>query len=115
MGLLTISSLGIRLVRDPEREDGIQFRPDLGASKQVLLNKGIIVQVEIGVDNVTAEAIRQQGNEVPESVTCSAMVDTGASCLCIDETIAERLALSRRGTAPTSSSKQADKAIRRMV
>jgi len=71
------------------------------AGRTYLRDHGIIIQVEIGVDNQTAEALRQQGHPVPASVTCSALIDTGASNLAIDPTIAQQLGLRRTGTRPT--------------
>lgn len=98
MGLLTIGMTAVRVTINPSDPTDVQVRPDLGAGQTDLKDRGIIIQVEIGVDNLTAEALRQQGLPVPPTVPCDALVDTGASNFAIDLSIARQLGLSRTGT-----------------
>lgn len=51
----------------------------------------------IGVDEATADALRALGQPVPNPVPSQALIDTGASMLSIDSTIAQALHLTRRG------------------
>jgi predicted aspartyl protease len=70
----------------------------LGGGAEALAAHGIILNVAIGVDSFTAEALRAQAQPVPNPSSCQALLDTGASTLAIDRTIAQALRLSRRGT-----------------
>lgn len=69
----------------------------MGGGEQALARQGIVLSVAIGVDNYTATSLRAQGLNVPNPVPCQALLDTGASCLCIDSSIAKQLGLARRG------------------
>ncbi len=62
-----------------------------------MANKGIVVNVEIGIDLATAEALRACAQPVPNSIPCSALVDTGSSILAIDQSLAQSLNLVKRG------------------
>ncbi len=75
----------------------IQLGVALGASGTLLANKGIIINVELGIDLATAEALRAFAQPVPTSITCQALIDTGSSILAIDQSIAQQLNLVKRG------------------
>ncbi|MGD6805413.1 MAG: retroviral-like aspartic protease family protein [Candidatus Bathyarchaeia archaeon] len=62
-----------------------------------LANKGIIINVEIGIDLATAEALRASDLHVPNPVPCQALIDTGSSILAVDQSIAQSLNLVKRG------------------
>ncbi len=97
MGLLTIGYTSYQVNLDPKNPKNVRVLPDIRASQNQLLQRGIILQVEVGVDDQTAETLRQQGNAVPQSISCQALVDTGASALGIETSIATQLGLSRKG------------------
>lgn len=82
MGKLTIWPIGIQA-------------PSTGGN--ALAAKGIVFNVEIGVDVATADLLTQCRQPVPNPITSQALVDTGASFLAIDQSIAQKLNLARRG------------------
>ncbi len=59
----------------------------------VMLQRGPCVQVTIGLADVVAQQILQQGKPLPTPITGFAMIDTGASSTCIDDAIAQQLGL----------------------
>lgn len=69
----------------------------MGGGRDALAAQGIIVSVAVGIDESTADALRASGQQVPASVPCQALLDTGASMLSIDQSIGRALRLSRRG------------------
>jgi hypothetical protein len=54
----------------------------------------------IGVSQPRRHALTLGGAPVPNDVRVSAMVDTGASCTCVDPTVLLALGLSPTGTVP---------------
>lgn len=99
MGTLTVWPVGIqvRALPDPSNPGQMQVAVALGGGLEALAARGIIINVAIGVDGFTAEALRAQGQPTPNPFTCQALLDTGASTLAIDQSIARNLGLSRRG------------------
>jgi predicted aspartyl protease len=97
MGLLTIQSFALRLVPNPAnpQEQQVQHSPAI-ASKQII-QSGILLQVALGLDSATSSYLNGVGTPVPNPVMSTALVDTGASSLCIDSSIAQALGLKRRG------------------
>jgi predicted aspartyl protease len=77
--------------------DQIPIGVALGAGGALLQNKGILINVEIGIDNATAEALRATAQPIPNPITCQAPIDTGSSILAIDQSIAQKLGLVKRG------------------
>ncbi|MCW6169304.1 MAG: retropepsin-like domain-containing protein [Thermoplasmatales archaeon] len=97
MGLLTLSPMGFKTASDPNDPKKIHFQwnPSLGAS--VLAQSGIILNVAISPDMPTASTLQTQGVQTPQPFLCKALVDTGASGLAIDKTIASTLGLKKKG------------------
>ena len=97
MGLLTLSPMGFNTAPDPNdpKKIRIQWNPSLGAS--YLAQSGIILNVTISPDMLTVSALQTQGMQTPQPLLCKALVDTGASGLAIDKTIASTLGLKRKG------------------
>jgi hypothetical protein len=75
----------------------IQIGVALGTAGALLANKGIIINVEIGIDLSTAEALRAFAQPIPNPISCQALIDTGSSILAIDQSIAQSLNLVKRG------------------
>jgi len=71
----------------------------LGAGAQVLASKGIVLNVGIGVDNFTADALHAQNLPLPQPFNGPALVDTGASGLALDTSVVRQLGLLRQGIA----------------
>lgn len=99
MGLLTITHQAMEFRPDPSNPQNVQIRilPDVSSTQ--LANLGVRLQVEISVDNVTANYFLSQNQQIPQAMKCDALLDTGASCLCIDSSIAQQLKLARKGIA----------------
>ncbi len=58
-----------------------------------LLIKGPVIQVVVSVAQSIAGQLVQQGKPLPEPISGSALVDTGATSTCIDDEIAKKLGL----------------------
>lgn len=59
----------------------------------VLFRSGPCMQVSISVAEPVAVQLLQQGKKLPAPISGMALVDTGASTTCIDETVAQKLLL----------------------
>ncbi|HRD66679.1 MAG TPA: aspartyl protease family protein [Candidatus Competibacter sp.] len=70
-----------------------------GVNVQIQAN-GPIITAQIGVSSPRRAALTQSGATVPPSVPCRLLVDTGASCTCVDPTIIKQLGLSPSGSVP---------------
>jgi predicted aspartyl protease len=60
-------------------------------AKQVLHERGPIVQVTVGLMSAMAQQLTQQGTPIPGLVTGLALIDTGASMTCIDAAAASKI------------------------
>lgn len=63
------------------------------APKEALLLRGPVFQVTLGVADIVAQQLIQQGQAVPEPIAGWALLDTGASSTCIDDAAAQKLNL----------------------
>lgn len=63
----------------------------------VLFNAGPRLPVEVKVPNALANYLTQKGQPVPSPVSGEALVDTGASVSCVDETVIQRLGVNPVG------------------
>ncbi len=59
----------------------------------VMMQRGPCVQTTIGLADVIAQQILQQGKPLPTPISGFALIDTGASSTCIDDAIAQQLGL----------------------
>lgn len=59
----------------------------------VLQQRGPCVQVTVGLAQIIVNQILQQGKTPPQPISGMALIDTGATSTCIDETAAQRLQL----------------------
>jgi hypothetical protein len=71
MGILTIWPVGIQIQArpDPANPGQTQVGVALGGGRTALSIRGILVNVAIGIDEVTADALRAQGQPVPNPVS----------------------------------------------
>ncbi len=97
MGLLTLSPMGFNTSPDPNDPKKMQLKwnPSLGAS--YLSQNGIVMNVAISPDMLTVSTLQTQGVQTPQPFLCKALVDTGASGLAIDRSIASFLGLKKKG------------------
>lgn len=56
-----------------------------------LLHRGPCVQASVYVADTIAKEIRERGEELPDPIHGHALIDTGASATCIDESAANEL------------------------
>lgn len=61
---------------------------------------GPIVNIMIGISRPRMDAMKALGQNIPPPIEIRALIDTGASCTVIDNTIINNLGLVPTGTAP---------------
>jgi hypothetical protein len=59
---------------------------------------GPVVPVGVAVSQARREALLAAGQDVPPAASVRALVDTGASCTCVDPAVLKALSLSARGS-----------------
>lgn len=64
---------------------------------------GPMLSAVVGVSQARADALTKAGQSIPKPVPIRALVDTGASCTCIDTAILKGLGLSPTGTVSVVS------------
>jgi hypothetical protein len=67
-------------------------------TRQVAPN-GLIVLAFIGVSQARRQALLAAGQTVPAPINVQALVDTGATCTCVDPQVLKDLSLSPNGSA----------------
>jgi predicted aspartyl protease len=61
--------------------------------RTALQHRGPVVQVSITLQQSMATALVELGKQVPQPITGWALIDTGASCTCIDDEAARQMQL----------------------
>jgi predicted aspartyl protease len=99
MGLLSISPIAFQTTPDPNNPKAMKItvNPAVGAS--ILANNGIVLNIAISPDMLTVSTMQTLGQVAPRPFLCKALVDTGASGLAIDRSIAVALGLKKQGIA----------------
>ncbi len=64
-----------------------------GAPQDLLAAIGLLLAVEINVPQSLANVLTSQGAALPQPVTGSALVDTGATSCCVEESLVQGLGL----------------------
>jgi len=67
-------------------------------TRQVAPDGGLILTALIGVSAARRQALLTANQPVPNAVNVSALVDTGASCTCIDPSVLNQLGLTPTGS-----------------
>ncbi len=62
---------------------------------------GPVLEFFVGVSSPRADALRLAGQTVPPPILVRGLIDTGASCTCIDPAILQSLGVVSTGTVPT--------------
>jgi predicted aspartyl protease len=70
---------------------------------EVLAMQGPVLPVLLSISEEVQQALMSEGKPIPEPVTGLALIDTGATFTCVDETAARRAGLPIRGTAKMAS------------
>ena len=72
-------------------------------------DRGALLNMQLSISGPRIEALQANDAPVPDMMTVKGLVDTGASCTCIDPSVVESLDLSRIGTTnavtPSTGSK----------
>lgn len=63
--------------------------------------QGPLLSILVGVSRPRADALTTEGQPIPPAVTVQGLVDTGASCTCIDPSVLQSLNLTPTGTTQT--------------
>lgn len=61
---------------------------------------GPLIDVLVGVSSFRKEALEKAGQPVPPSIPMRALIDTGASCTCVDPSIITSLGITPSGSMP---------------
>jgi len=70
---------------------------------QIQKPAGPLIQVFIGVSTPRSDALKAAGLPVPSAVVGTFLIDTGASCTCIDPTLINKLGIPASGSCPIST------------
>ncbi|GAC1466551.1 MAG: hypothetical protein NVS2B14_17770 [Chamaesiphon sp.] len=70
---------------------------------QLLVQIGPVLAVEVSVPSALAQFLASQGVYIPPPVTGLALIDTGATKSCVDDTSISRLGISPVGVATTGT------------
>src|SRR5205809_234423 len=80
-------------------------------TRQVAPDGSLMVAAFVGVSQARRQALTQAGQPVPNNVQIQAMVDTGASCTCIDPVVLTQLALAPTGIVQISTASTGESPI----
>jgi hypothetical protein len=72
-------------------------------TRQVAPNGSLLVIALIGVSQARRTALTQAGQIIPSQVQVQALIDTGASCCCVDPSVVTQLMLSPTGSSPVNT------------
>lgn len=72
-------------------------------TRQVAPDGGLIVVAYIGVSQARRNALLLAGQVVPRIVQVQALIDTGASCCCVDPSVLTQLNLTPTGSATVNT------------
>jgi hypothetical protein len=64
---------------------------------------GPLCDAFVGVSQARHDALTTVGQPIPPVVRMRALIDTGASCTCVDPSVLKRLAITPTGSIPVSS------------
>ena len=62
--------------------------------------RGAIIMVGVGVSMPRALALKKAGAPIPQVVPVRALIDTGASCTCVDPSVIAKLGINPTGNIP---------------
>jgi hypothetical protein len=69
---------------------------------------GLVCDALVGITPARLKALTAAKKEPPKRVSIRALIDTGASCTCIDPKVAERLDLDITGRSPMNTASTGD-------
>ncbi|MBL7545989.1 MAG: aspartyl protease family protein [Bdellovibrionaceae bacterium] len=99
MAIFTQIKFQVRHVPDPANPTQVQSHFTIGP--QGLFAGGIVMDMVIAVDAVTAQTMQNGNQIIPSPISAKALVDTGCTVTSIDQSIAQQLGLVVRGMTTT--------------
>lgn len=99
VAIFTQIKFQVRHLPNPANPTQVQSQVTLGP--QGLFAGGIVMDMAIAIDAVTAQAMQIGNQSIPQPVTAKALVDTGCTVTSIDQSIAQQLNLAVRGMTTT--------------
>jgi hypothetical protein len=72
-------------------------------TRQVAPNGSLLVIAYVGVSQARRNALVLAGQPVPNVVQVQALIDTGASCCCVDPSVLTKLSLTPTGSSPVNT------------
>jgi len=99
MAIFTKIEFQVRHIPNPANPAIVQSELTLGT--QGLFSGGVVMDMAITVDTVTAQAMSLGKQIVPSPVIVKALLDTGCTVTSIDQSIAQKLGLIVRGMTTT--------------
>lgn len=101
MAIVNIFQFKVFTQPDPKSPGDIIVNVQPGAHG--LFSGGVILDMAIGVDSVTAQAMQSQGLTVPTPVVIKALLDTGCTVTSIDAGLVTTLGLKTNGFTKTAT------------
>jgi Aspartyl protease len=78
-------------------------------TQQVAPNGNLLLSAFVGVSQARGHALQTAAQLIPNPIPAQGLVDTGASCTCIDPSILTQLKLTPTGSSPVNSPTTGDK------
>lgn len=99
MAIITYYQFNVLTQPDPTNPTNtlVQVQP----GPHGLFSGGIMMDIVIGVDSITAQSLQASNIPVPSPITSKALVDTGCTITSIDSSIVSALQLKTRGYTQT--------------
>ena len=72
-------------------------------TRQVAPNGSLLLVAHVGPSQAKIHALRAAGQPIPTSMQVQALVDTGASCTCVDPSVLASLGLTPTGSATVNT------------
>lgn len=99
MAIFSQINFQVRHIQNPANPGQVQTQ--LGVGPHSLFAGGIVMDMALAIDGVTAQSMRTANQTIPTAVTAKALVDTGCTITSIDDSIAQQLGLAVRGYTTT--------------
>lgn len=89
------------MITQPDPSNPVRTQIQVQPGPHGLFSGGIVMDMVIGVDSITAQSLQTSNIPVPAPVTTRALVDTGCTITSIDNSIVSALQLKTRGYTQT--------------
>ena len=93
------------------RAESKNEKGEIHPAPEALTHAGPIIPATLTLSDETQRVYTEKGEQPPEAVNGYAMIDTGASKTCVDQTCAKKAGLPVVGTAKMASATQSEIAV----